>query len=111
MADRGVAGQPIDHFTLRERVADQTEPPLGMKTHAVEADDAGGLLAAMLRTSPVSSGSSWKSVIEEQDVRLHRHGPGDCKTLLPSARKPARVAVDFVGEAPRASRTSTMLGD
>src|SRR6202034_2767040 len=48
VAHGGVPGEPINHFTLRERVADQTEPPLGMKTHAVEADDAGGLLAAML---------------------------------------------------------------
>ena len=58
MADGGVAGEPINHFTLRERVADQTEPPLGMKTHAVEADDAGGLLAAMLERVQAECGDS-----------------------------------------------------
>ena len=38
-----------------------------------------------------------KSVIEEQDVRLHRYGPGDCKTLLLSGRK--RGGVSILSEA------------
>ena len=49
VADRGVARQAIDHFTAGEGIADQSEAALGMKTFAVEGDDAGGLLAAMLQ--------------------------------------------------------------
>ena len=49
MADRGGAGQPLDHFAAGEGVADQAEPPFAVKPGAVEGDDAGGLLAAMLQ--------------------------------------------------------------
>ncbi len=48
MADGGVAGQAIDHFAPGEGVADEAEAALGVETLAVEADDAGGFLAAML---------------------------------------------------------------
>ena len=49
VADRGVARQAIDNLAPREGVADQTEAALGMKTAAVEGDDAGRLLAAVLK--------------------------------------------------------------
>ncbi len=49
MADGGVAGEPVDHLPPRECVADQPEAAFGMETGAVERDDAGGLLAAMLQ--------------------------------------------------------------
>ena len=49
MADRGGAGQALDHLAAGEGVADQAEPPFGVKPAAVEGDDAGGLLAAMLQ--------------------------------------------------------------
>ena len=49
MADRGGAGQALDHLAAGEGVADQAEPPLAVKPGAVEGDDAGGLLAAMLQ--------------------------------------------------------------
>ena len=49
MADRRHAGQPLDHLAPREGVADQAEPALGMETAAVERDDAGRFLAAMLQ--------------------------------------------------------------
>ena len=42
------AGQAVDHMALGKGVADQAEPALGMETLAVEGDDAGGFLAAML---------------------------------------------------------------
>ena len=48
MADGRVAGQVIDHFPPREGVADQAEAAFGMEALAVEGDDAGGFLAAML---------------------------------------------------------------
>ena len=48
MADRRSTGQPFDHFAAGEGVADEAEPPLGMKTGPVEGNDARGLLAAML---------------------------------------------------------------
>jgi hypothetical protein len=50
MADRNGAGQACDHVGARKGVADQAEPPLGMKPRAVEGDDAGGLLAAVLQS-------------------------------------------------------------
>ena len=49
MADGGRAGQPVDHLAAGEGVADQAEPALGMEALAVVADDAGGLLAAVLQ--------------------------------------------------------------
>ncbi len=48
MADGRIAGQALDHLAPREGVADQAEPALGMEALAVETDDAGGLLAAVL---------------------------------------------------------------
>ena len=49
VADGGIAGQAIDHLAARKRVADQAQAALGMKTRAVEGDDAGGFLAAVLQ--------------------------------------------------------------
>ena len=48
MADGDRAGEAFDHLAAGEGVADETEPPLAVKTGAVEGDDAGGLLAAVL---------------------------------------------------------------
>ena len=49
MADRGTAGQALDHLATGEGVADEPEPPLGMKPGPIEGDDAGCLLAAVLQ--------------------------------------------------------------
>ena len=49
MADRGVAGQAVDHLAAGEVVADQAHAALGVEALAVEGDDAGGFLAAMLQ--------------------------------------------------------------
>ena len=48
MADGGVAGQALDHFAAGEGVADQAEAAFAVEAAAVEGDDAGGFLAAML---------------------------------------------------------------
>src|SRR5215468_6301125 len=48
MADRYAARQAIDDLTPGECVADEAEPALRMEPAAVIADDAGGLLAAVL---------------------------------------------------------------
>ena len=48
MADGRGAGQAVDHLAPREGVADETEPALGMEALAVEGNDAGGFLAAVL---------------------------------------------------------------
>ena len=48
MADRGVAGQALDHFAAGEGIADEAEAAFAVETAAVEGDDAGGFLAAML---------------------------------------------------------------
>ena len=49
MADRGVAGQAVDHLAAGEVVADEAHAALGMEALAVEGDDAGRFLAAMLQ--------------------------------------------------------------
>ncbi len=49
MADRRGARQPVDYLAAGEGVADEAEPPLGVKSASVEGNDARGLLAAMLQ--------------------------------------------------------------
>ena len=56
MADRRHAGQAVDDLALRKVVADQAETPLGMEPVAVEGDDAGGFLAAMLERMQAERG-------------------------------------------------------
>ena len=48
VADRRGAGQALDHFAAGKGVADQAEAAFGMEALAVEGDDAGGFLAAVL---------------------------------------------------------------
>jgi hypothetical protein len=50
VADRRGARQPVDHLAAGEGVADEAEPPLGVKSASVEGNDARGLLAAMLQS-------------------------------------------------------------
>ena len=49
VADRRVSGELLDDVGVGEGVADQAETPLGVETAAIEGDDAGGLLAAVLQ--------------------------------------------------------------
>ena len=49
MADRRRAGQPVDHLAAGEVIADEAHAAFGMEARAVERDDAGGFLAAMLQ--------------------------------------------------------------
>src|SRR5262249_20172980 len=49
LADRIIAGKPIDDVASREGIAHQSQPAFGVKPLAVEADYAGGLLAAVLQ--------------------------------------------------------------
>ena len=49
VADRRRAGQALDRRRAGEVIADQAEAPLGMEARAVEGDDAGRLLAAVLQ--------------------------------------------------------------
>ena len=49
VADRGGARQSLDHRTAGKGVADQAKPALAVKPAAVERDDAGGFLAAVLQ--------------------------------------------------------------
>ena len=49
MADGRHAGQALDHLAAGEVVADEAQPALGMEALAVERDDAGRLLAAVLQ--------------------------------------------------------------
>ena len=57
MPDRCIAGQPIDHVAAGERIADKSKPAFGVKPLAVEADNAGGLLAAVLQSMQAKRGN------------------------------------------------------
>ena len=56
MADRGVARQAIDHLAPREGIANEAKAALGMESAAVEGDDAGRLLAAVLKRMQAERG-------------------------------------------------------
>ena len=56
VAHRHVAFQPLDHRARGEMVADQADTAFGMKVVPVEADDAGGFLAAMLERMQTERG-------------------------------------------------------
>jgi len=56
MTDRDAAGQAFDDLAAGEGVADQPQPPLGMKPGSIVGDDAGGLLAAVLQGVETQSG-------------------------------------------------------
>ncbi len=51
-----LALQPLDGFFRSEVVADQAEPPLGVKTPLVEGDDACRFLAAVLQSMKAECG-------------------------------------------------------
>src|SRR5215468_8182907 len=50
VAHRRHAGQALDDLAAGEIVADEAKPPLGMEALAVERDDAGGFLPAVLES-------------------------------------------------------------
>ena len=56
MADRRASRQAVDGRRIREVVADQPLPALRVEPDAVESDDAGGLLAAMLQRMEAKRG-------------------------------------------------------
>src|SRR5438270_12055577 len=57
MADRRIARQAIDDFAPGEGIADQAKPPFRMKPLAVEGDDSGSLLAAVLQGMKTQRGN------------------------------------------------------
>ena len=65
MADRGMARQAIDHRAAAEIVADQADRPMAVEHRAVEADDAGRLLAAMLQRVQAERGMGRGVVVAE----------------------------------------------
>ncbi len=67
MADGGVAGQALDHRAAAEGVADQADRAMAVEHLAVEADDAGRLLAAMLQGVQAQGGVG-------RGVRVAEHG-------------------------------------
>src|SRR5215470_3981682 len=57
MADRRIAGQPIDHVAPGEGIADQSKPAFRMKPFAVECDDPSRLLTTMLQGMEAERGN------------------------------------------------------
>ena len=110
VADRGTPRQAVDGRGLGEVIADQPLAALRMEPGAVESDDAGGLLAAMLqRMQPERDDRGGIGVIENaEDAALlaqpvlaeveagvaRRIGGGLPPALLPRRRSERGVFVD-----------------
>src|SRR5580698_2369044 len=85
MANRGSTRQAVDHFTPGKCVADQAQPPFGMEPLAVEGDDAGGFLAAVLQGMQAQRGDGGRVRMAEnaenaallaQTIRIRVEGVG-----------------------------------
>ena len=97
MADRGRAGQAVDHLAAGEGVADEAHAALGMEALAVEGDDAGGLLAAVLERVQAERGDGG--------------GVGMAEDAEDAAFLAQPVAVEIEGSSPeRPSRRSSASG-
>src|SRR5262249_15833664 len=72
VADRHLSRQAVDHFLAREGIADETEPLLGMKPLPVEGDDAGRLLAAVLKRVQAERGdlAGVRMAVDAEDTAL-----------------------------------------
>ena len=72
MADRTDAGQRGDHPRIAEVVADQAKAAMRMKVAAIEGDDAGRLLAAMLQRvqAECRDGGGIRDVPDAEDTAL-----------------------------------------
>src|SRR4029077_4090481 len=57
MADRRIAGEPIDHVTTGEGIADQSKPAFRMEPFAVECDNPSCLLTAVLQSMEAKRGN------------------------------------------------------
>src|ERR1700720_3696330 len=57
MADRCIAGEPIDHLAPGEGIADQSKPAFRMEPFAVECDDPSCLLTAVLQSMEAERGN------------------------------------------------------
>ena len=65
VTDGGVARQAVDDLTARKRVADETKAPFGMELLAVEGDDAGRFLAAVLQRVQAERGDGGRIGVAE----------------------------------------------
>src|ERR1700720_2261624 len=65
MADCGIAGQTVDDLAPRKGVADQAETTLGVEALAVEGDDAGRFLAAVLQGVQAERGNRGRVRVAE----------------------------------------------
>jgi hypothetical protein len=70
--DGRIAGQPLNRADAGEVVADETEPTLRIKALAVESDDAGRLLAAMLEgvKAERGKGRGIRVIVDAEDAAL-----------------------------------------
>src|SRR5262249_17683838 len=65
MAERHAALEPLDGVLVGEMVADKAEAAFGMKPLAIEGDDAGCFLAAMLQCVQAESGEGGSVLMPE----------------------------------------------
>ncbi len=63
VADSGITREPLDDVFRTETVADQAQGPMSMKVFAVERDDPGRLLAAMLERVEPQRGQRGRVVV------------------------------------------------
>jgi hypothetical protein len=65
VADGPVAGEAVDHLAAGEIVADEADMAFGMEVGAVETDDAGRFLAAMLEGVQAENGQRRRVLMAE----------------------------------------------
>jgi hypothetical protein len=72
MPNRRRAGQAVNHLAASKGITDETKPAFGMKSLAIEGNDAGCLLAAMLKRVQAErcDGSSVRMTENAEDATL-----------------------------------------
>src|SRR5215831_7476882 len=65
VAHRRHAGQALDHLPAGEIVADEPQPPFRMESLAIERDDAGGFLPAVLESVQAERGDRGRVRVAE----------------------------------------------
>ena len=94
VAERDVALEPADHIGLVEVVADQAQAALRMEMRAVEGDDAGRLLAAMLQRVQAERGQSRRIVVAEHPEHAALLAEGVAPAPVPGIRCDALVELN-----------------
>ena len=104
-----MALEPADHVGLVEIVADQAEAALGMEMGAIEGDDAGGLLAAVLQGVQAERGQGRGVLVSEHAEDTALLAQAIVLVMAPKRPESAPLPVGTFMQASRKARFSTRL--